>query len=244
MQRARIRDFIWAFGAEWSIAMSGPLSVPLAIAGVLSSNDTVKATLFVISAACLVVGSYLIWKRERIKVIQVSPRLDIIYVANERRYDENKQDLHWGIKTISVAVKNIGATGLSNCQLYFDGISTEDGNLPKGCELQKGLPPFKLNGSETLFFKLLRFEERAQCTAGNLFVPFALDRDAGYRTFDRAGAHIITLRATAAECAPCIRRFKFWVDSSHHLKMERIEETSTGWRALLTLCARAIGRTG
>lgn len=221
MEQARFQDFMRAFVTEWSLAMSGPASVPLAIIGAFVTNEALKVSLFVTAVVCFVIGSYAVWKRERVKAIAASTRLDIDFVPSGRRFNEIKHNLHYKTRQLSVRVINLGKLQATNCQVYFDGISSNDGNLPKGVALLSA--PVALNGSEELFVPIISFEEREHCTAGNLYVPFKInDRKAGYRTFDGSEEHRIILRATAAECGACVREFHFWVDSNHNLLMKRL----------------------
>jgi hypothetical protein len=60
-----ITNYLRAFVARWSVAMSGPLSVPLAIMAFFIQNDTTKTVLFFTAVICAVFSSYWIWKIER-----------------------------------------------------------------------------------------------------------------------------------------------------------------------------------
>jgi hypothetical protein len=62
---SRFVDFLRSFGVRWFVAMSGPLSVPLALGGYFISNEIAKFGLFVTAAACLVFAAYWVWRVER-----------------------------------------------------------------------------------------------------------------------------------------------------------------------------------
>jgi len=58
-------SYLRAFGVRWFVAMSGPLSVPLAISGFFIQNEVAKLGLFATSLVCAIFASYWIWKVER-----------------------------------------------------------------------------------------------------------------------------------------------------------------------------------
>jgi hypothetical protein len=58
-------SFIRAFGVRWFVAMSGPLSVPLALAGYFAPGELAKIGLFATALFCAVFSSYWVWKVER-----------------------------------------------------------------------------------------------------------------------------------------------------------------------------------
>jgi hypothetical protein len=62
----RFRDFIRTFVARWFIAMTGPLSVPLAIGGSFATQDVLRIGLFLTSISCVIFSSYWAWREERI----------------------------------------------------------------------------------------------------------------------------------------------------------------------------------
>ena len=213
-------DFLWAFVSDWSLAMSGPLSVPLAIVGVFLPNEIARIMLFATAALCLILGSFSVWRRERIQVLAGVPRLDIVYTASERRFNEViREHLHWNTRHLSVCVKNAGNTATTNCQLYFDNISPNDGNLATGLPLVSS--PFILNGSEAKFFPLVSFQELEHETLGTLHVQVDVEGKLGERVFEASKEYTVTLRATAAECDATVGQFSFWVHKNE-LKMEPI----------------------
>jgi hypothetical protein len=61
---------LWNFGLAflhgWATAMSGPLSVPLAIAALWVENNTARALLGVSAFLCVWVAAYGVWRNERI----------------------------------------------------------------------------------------------------------------------------------------------------------------------------------
>lgn len=67
--------FSRAILARWFTAMSGPLSVPTAIAALFVPNEIAKLLLGLTAIACLVFTGYWIWKTEREKVIELQERL-------------------------------------------------------------------------------------------------------------------------------------------------------------------------
>jgi len=70
------KDFWRAIFARWFTAMSGPLSVPAAIASTLASNNAAKLVLGMTALACFVFTAFWVWRTERLKVIELEQRLD------------------------------------------------------------------------------------------------------------------------------------------------------------------------
>jgi hypothetical protein len=64
-QPPSIRNFVDLLLPSWSAAMSGPLSVPLAVLAFFVSNETAKVLLGLSSFACVWAASYVLWSRER-----------------------------------------------------------------------------------------------------------------------------------------------------------------------------------
>ena len=62
-------NFVRAVFARWFTAMSGPLSVPLAIAALYVTNDLAKALLGITAIVCVVFASYWTWRLERQAVV-------------------------------------------------------------------------------------------------------------------------------------------------------------------------------
>jgi hypothetical protein len=58
-------SYLRAFGIRWFVAMSGPLSVPLAVLAYYIQNDATKTLLFATAFFCAIFSSYWIWKVER-----------------------------------------------------------------------------------------------------------------------------------------------------------------------------------
>ncbi len=69
----RIREYLWAFGADWVALMSGIASVTLGIGSALSSLP--PWTFWVASALCFIGASFRIWLNERKKVESLQTQL-------------------------------------------------------------------------------------------------------------------------------------------------------------------------
>src|SRR5258707_12086011 len=63
-------EYLKSIGARWFTVMSGPLSVPLAFAGLYVESAIAKILLFSAAAAGIIFSSFWIWKTEREKVIR------------------------------------------------------------------------------------------------------------------------------------------------------------------------------
>lgn len=71
-----IISYIRAFGVRWFVAMSGPLSVPLAVITYFVQNDTAKIILFTTTLLCAIFATYWVWKSELEARIKVEAALD------------------------------------------------------------------------------------------------------------------------------------------------------------------------
>jgi hypothetical protein len=74
-ERANFGGFLRALRAEWFTAMSGSVSVPFAILAVFVGDTWSKGMLAALSATCFVFAGYRVWKLERERVLELSPRL-------------------------------------------------------------------------------------------------------------------------------------------------------------------------
>jgi hypothetical protein len=59
------KEFLYSFTKSWATAMSGPLSVPFAIAAVYFENTSVKIISALAAVICALFASYGVWKNER-----------------------------------------------------------------------------------------------------------------------------------------------------------------------------------
>jgi hypothetical protein len=64
---AGLREFVRVLFADWFARMSGPLSVPAAVASLWLPNDIARILLGVTAFVCLWATAYVLWKRERDK---------------------------------------------------------------------------------------------------------------------------------------------------------------------------------
>jgi hypothetical protein len=67
-------DFARAMFAGFFTRMSGPLSVPAAIAALWVDNNAAKYLFGITAFVCLYATAYLVWKAERDKIIQLKKR--------------------------------------------------------------------------------------------------------------------------------------------------------------------------
>ena len=83
-----IIDFTRSMWGDLLTRMSGPLSVPLAVASFFVPNDVAKILLGLTAFMCLWVTAYLLWKREHDKVVERDQRkrqlLDEISALREK----------------------------------------------------------------------------------------------------------------------------------------------------------------
>jgi hypothetical protein len=218
----------------WS-GLAGGASVPALISGCFVA-ETAKEALWGTAALSFFVASYLVWNREYIKAqtaqlkiqeleekLADRGRLEISFQENERQFDERQyKNLHWPTRQFSVCVKNAGAKALTNCCIYFDGISTEDGNRPTGIAIRSSA--FSLNASDREFVLLVSCEERQTSRPANaaLHVPPKPNAFGEHRLISTSEPHEITIRATAAECEPYVCKFRVWLDDDGKLRMVRL----------------------
>lgn len=64
-----LRAFFAAIWAHWFTAMSGPLSVPVAMAAFLVENQTAKILLGLTAFVCVWAATYRVWRAEHEKVL-------------------------------------------------------------------------------------------------------------------------------------------------------------------------------
>jgi hypothetical protein len=219
----------------WS-GLAGGASVPALISGCFVA-ETAKEALWGTAALSFLVANYLVWLREhnyvgaaeqKIKrleaIVAAKGRLEISFREAERQFDELIYKTHlWPTRCLSVCIENVGAKALTNCQIYFDGISTPDGRLVKGIAMRGVL--FSLNPTEKSFVLLVSCEEQRTTTPQNatLHVPPKPNQFGDFRLISTSEAHEITLRATAAECESCTRKFRVWLSEDAKLKMVRLD---------------------
>ncbi|CAN5922686.1 hypothetical protein BH11PSE3_BH11PSE3_06400 [soil metagenome] len=72
---AGLSQYVRAFGARWAAIMSGSLSVPFALASQFL-DQWQGAITGALTASCLIVASYFIWKAEREKVIALEAEIE------------------------------------------------------------------------------------------------------------------------------------------------------------------------
>jgi hypothetical protein len=93
--RPTARSFIAAFTQSWFAAMSGPLSVPLAISSYFVDNN--------IGFACVWAAAYALWRKERLAVMEAEKRLNGLHQQRatlEVKFPEDRapfklQDQRW-----------------------------------------------------------------------------------------------------------------------------------------------------
>lgn len=238
---------IWAFiravTKHWiALLTGGALAAALGLWGQFKGAIT-SAHYVAVLCIAIIFASYCAWKEEKQRgikaegeaarkaievtkleaIIAAQGRLEISFTKGERRFEESKSKIYYTIKQLSVCVENVGAKGLTQCQLYFDGISTEDGRLATKIAL---LPSsFSLNPSASEFIPLVSCDEGRESPPGNaaLHVPARVDGATGDRIIETSKIHVITLRATAAECEPCVRNFRVWLSDDAKIRMKRLD---------------------
>jgi hypothetical protein len=70
-----LKNFIRAFGVRWFVAMSGPLSVPLAGLAFWVESKTAKIGFGITALICAIFALYWIWRVERQRVLDLEARL-------------------------------------------------------------------------------------------------------------------------------------------------------------------------
>jgi hypothetical protein len=84
-------DYLWAFTKRWFTAMSGPLSVPAAIAGAWVENPTTRILLGLTAIGCFFFSSYWVWATERRRRLEAEAKLanHLRLVFKKIHFDEN-----------------------------------------------------------------------------------------------------------------------------------------------------------
>jgi hypothetical protein len=86
--RSNLLEFCRAIWSEWFTAMSGPLSVPAAIAALWIENTTAKILLGLTAFACIWAAAYSVWRRERENVLALE------YAAASGAQESSLPDFH------------------------------------------------------------------------------------------------------------------------------------------------------
>jgi hypothetical protein len=85
-QKSGIKEFLQAFVPQWATAMSGGLSVPLAIAAFFVTNDLARISLGFTAIVCFIASAYLVWRKERRRTIETEERLLAVIAYGEKGY--------------------------------------------------------------------------------------------------------------------------------------------------------------
>jgi hypothetical protein len=192
-------DFLRAFGHSWASRLSGPATVPLAFLGVFWADSPWSKTLFLVTAAgCLVYASFLVWRQERqkwqeehLKALSTEPRLDILAAPDVSHIIRVRPGITKQARrsNVGVCVRNAGSLRATNCQLFFDDIVPDDGELSKRVLLTTW--KFDLNGSAEELVPLISLQRGLHATMGDLY----LNLDSAHRplpkTFDTSNSYTI-----------------------------------------------------
>jgi hypothetical protein len=85
-QKSGVKEFLLAFLPQWATAMSGALSVPLAIAALFVSNDSARLGLGLTAVVCFIASSYLVWRKERLRAIEAEERISTMIAYGDKGY--------------------------------------------------------------------------------------------------------------------------------------------------------------
>lgn len=183
--------FIRAFAAHWLEAMSGSASVPFAVAAVFVTDTIAKIILAVVSVFCILLASYLVWKKERDRnnalaaefdelLEHTKPKLTIHFDENDEFFGSYHPDRKpWLV--IPVGVKNEGGVFLTDCRVRVrydppcyparsDGVIFGD---------HLSFPPFSLLPDDGKLIGILSFDDpRFQpCETYLNIITFSEQRD-------------------------------------------------------------------
>ena len=155
-----IKDYIRTFFVRWSVAMSGPLSVPLACIAYFISNGAAKIGLYVLALLCAVFASFWVWRVERAARVvaekAAKPRATISPTSTIS-YPVGKQGgvlRSWGIIVINTSVRN-----LENCQAILSDTNMEVYNVPVCI-------PFSLRPKEEILVTVIRIASETSAVIG------------------------------------------------------------------------------
>jgi hypothetical protein len=119
--------FMGCFVAHWLEAMSGAASVPFAIAAVFVTNSVQKLLLVVLSIFCILLASYIVWKKERDRNNILSLKFRDLFEKSKPKlaiyFDEKDEFIgsyHPDRKPwlmVPVAIKNEGGIFLEDCRV-------------------------------------------------------------------------------------------------------------------------------
>jgi hypothetical protein len=129
-----VTKFVHALAADWFARMSGPLSVPFAIAAIYVPNETARVLLLATAFVCAWAAAYRVWKVqyerantaedeiEKLKAVAPDLRPEIIGVAFGGTNERTPND---ATVILFVKITNLGTMQSSADQ--FRAFSTRDG---------------------------------------------------------------------------------------------------------------------
>ena len=78
---ATIKEFLRSFGGQWFTKMSGPLTVPFAVAALFVPQTWLKLLFALLAIVCAAVSSYGVWAADRNALIKSEARLEEIELS-------------------------------------------------------------------------------------------------------------------------------------------------------------------
>lgn len=127
---ARFGQFLLAFADTWFTKMSGPLTVPFAIAAAFVSHPWLKLSLGSLALLCGVSSSYAVWRKEReSRIAEVETLKEALMV--ERQKNE-RPELLGGIIGVSKSPLSLLNT---RCRIQIDAWIRNDRRVETGVRL-------------------------------------------------------------------------------------------------------------
>lgn len=140
-------------------------------------------------------------------------RIDIVVGHDGHYVDAKNFNVYNTMKSVSVGIKNVGGTYLTNCKLLTKAINAETNSVE---EWTNTIDSFSLNQGEEKFISVAYYNEPIpphppsnvgiQLSAppnGNFWRPPTLPKEGG----------AITLIASCAESSPCEAVLRLWVEN-------------------------------
>ncbi|MBL6749384.1 MAG: hypothetical protein ISP90_02635 [Nevskia sp.] len=138
-----------------------------------------------------------------------------ILIGSGTPFDVYRKNLHATTHTIRIGIKNNSDDkALTNCHLTVESIS---GKLASKCPvtIKSG---FALNPGATEYFDFIEFDEvetgkPALSHANAILAYFPINKLSNGKSYLDEQPYSVTLKLTAAECAPCVSDYRIWIQN-------------------------------
>jgi len=225
-------SFLRAIWTKWFSAMSGPLSVPAAIAAPFIENQAIKISLALTAFVCAWAAAYAVWRLERERVLALTEEMERLTAPRRPLNVEIGKDGPF------VSIKARGPNGIG--RTYNLRILNQDRSKPitscrasivdiaPGPALEK-LPwaltdYFSLASGDDIYVPLASFGEAREpekYPCADTLIQVRSPQPDNWFLIDTT-EHILKIRVTSHDSGHCEISCKLWVDSHGKFQIERV----------------------